>query len=960
MQIQDLLHGFRVTKRRELPEISAVMWEMEYEKNGAELIFLDRADDNKTFAITFKTVPEDDTGVFHIIEHSVLCGSDKFPVKEPFVELLKGSMQTFLNAMTFPDKTVYPVSSQNNKDFLNLINVYMDAVLHPAILKNPMIFRQEGWHPELSEKDGELTYQGVVLNEMKGAYSSVDEIIDEEMTRLLFPDNCYGKDSGGEPSAITTLTYERFLYFHKKYYHPSNARIFLDGSVDLAAVLPLLDSFLSAYERAEIDASIAEQAPVSPAPVKKYYEISPEEDPAGKVRVALGFGSYRYDEREKQIALSVLLDLLCGSNEAPLKKALLSEGLCEDVILHPVDGIYRSSLILELRNTEEDKIPALLSTFRCVISEMAEGLDRAHLTASLNNLEFRLRERDFGTTPRGLVYAISMLETWLYGGDPAQNLLFDDAMAFLRREADNGYFEGLLRETFLKNPHHATLILLPSATLGAERAAKEKARMAECKRALGEDGIGEVLQMNRELKAWQSTPDTSEALAAIPALSLSDISPLPERIPTEKGSINGVPLLFHDIATDGILYLDLFFNVNDLSREELSYLPLIASCLGNLATEHYSPLALQDALKTDLGAVSATAVAYELAKDHKSTKLFFRLGVSALQSRRERIAPLISEMFYHTRYDDPNAIRRILRQMKLAAEDAFLSSGHAAGIARVEAQLTASGAASELLSGYEGYRFLKETDKTFDADFCRISSDIEDICKKIFTKERLTIGYAGKRGAAPLEDITASLRSDGVAPSETVAFPLLQNRSEGISVPAQISYAQGGALLPMPFCGQMQVAAQILSLEYLWNGIRVQGGAYGAGCGIRKSGLLFYYSYRDPNPSRSIDYYRKSAAFLREFAKGSPDLTKFIIGTVAARNSLLSPSLKGLVASAEHIKGITYEEKVRTRRELLSANAEDLLRIADAIEAACDALHLCVIGSDDAIGTCPVEKTLTL
>lgn len=960
MQVQDILHGFRVTERRELPELSAVLWRMEYEKNGAELLFLDREDDNKTFAIAFKTIPEDDTGVFHIIEHSVLCGSDKFPVKEPFVELLKGSMQTFLNAMTFPDKTVYPVSSQNNKDFYNLVDVYMDAVLHPAILKNPMIFRQEGWHPELSSAEGELTCQGVVLNEMKGAYSSVDEVIDEEIARLLFPDNCYGKDSGGEPSAITTLSYERFLYFHKKYYHPSNARILLDGSVDLEEILPLLDAYLSDYERAEIDTEIAEQAPVSPAPVKKYYEISPEEDAAGKVRVALGFGSYRYDEREKQIALSVLLDLLCGSNEAPLKKTLLSEGLCEDIILHPYDGIYRSMLILELRNTEEEKVPALLSAFSRVIAEMTEGLDRAHLTASLNNLEFRLRERDFGTTPRGLVYALSMLETWLYGGDPAQNLLFDDAMAFLRREAENGYFERLLAETLKDNPHRATLILLPSATLGEERSAAEKRRMEEWKRSLGEAGVREILRQNEELKAWQSTPDTKEALATIPSLSLSDISPLPEKLPTEEGEIGGVPLLYHDIPTDGIAYLDLYFNVNDLTRTELSLLPLLASCLGHLETESYSTLALQDELKTELGAVSATAVAYELSQSNEETKLFFRISVSALETRKARITPLLTELLYRTRYRDTEAIRRLLRQMKLSAEDAFVSSGHTAGIARIEGQLTAAGAASEVLSGYESYLFLKEEDKDFDARAEAISEDLLAICKKIFTKERLVIGHTGKRDDAFLTDLVSSLASDGVTPPAAVPFPTLPAQKEGIAVPTQVSFAEAGALLPVPFCGQMYVARQILSLEYLWNSIRVRGGAYGAGASIRKNGMLLFYSYRDPNPARSITHYREVGAFLRDFAKETPDLTKYVIGAVAALDSLLSPSVKGLVATAEHIKGITYEEKARTRREMLATDAESLLSIATALDAVADALRLCVIGSEEALSACALDKTFSL
>lgn len=960
MKTGDLLYGFRVTERRELPEIGAVMWRMVYEKNGAALIFLEREDENKTFAITFKTIPEDDTGVFHIIEHSVLCGSDKFPVKEPFVDLLKGSMQTFLNAMTFPDKTMYPISSRNDKDYLNLIDVYMDAVLHPTILSDPRIFRQEGWHLELSSAEEEMKCAGVVLNEMKGAYSSVDEVISEEMTKLMFPDLCYGKDSGGEPEAITTLSYEKFLYFHGKYYHPSNARIFLDGSVKLDEVLPLLDGYLSAYGYKKIDASIPDQSPVAPAPAKKYYEISPAEDAAGKVRVALGYGAYRYDEQAKQIALSVLFDLLVGTNESPLKKALLSEGLCEDVNLYPYDGIRQSIVTLEIRNTEEEKVPLLLERITRVFEEAAAGLDRARLTASLNSLEFRLRERDYGTLPRGLAYAISSLETWLYDGDPAQNLCFADTMATLRAEMENGYFERLLREVFLENPHRATLVMLPSKTLGEERAEKEKRRMAAWKTSLGEAGVRAVLRESEELRTWQQTEDSEEARATLPMLSISDISEAPEALPCEAADVEGIPLLYHDVSTDGIVYLELLFRANDLGREELLLLPLLSAVLGQLDTEKYGALALQDEIKTWLGGVNFAVDASDRKDLADGAFVNLRVVVSALDGNRGKIVGILDEILHHTKFSDLDAIGHILRQVKLDSEESFVSSGHSAAIKRATAHFSVGSAVGELIAGYESYRFLKEKDKNFSACGEEIACALASLAKKLFTKERLFIGLTGRRETDFLSDLLAVMKSDGVRPPERIDCPLLCAKGEGIVIPAQISFAAMAACDTASYSGAMSVAQKILSLEYLWNAIRVQGGAYGAGFGARRGGMFFCYSYRDPNAARSLARYREAADFLRKFAEGAPDLTKYIIGAVAASEPLLSPSMKGNVATSLYLQGVTYEDRMRLRREMTETTADDLRAIADRIEAASAGAALCVVGAKEALDACGEELPVRL
>ncbi len=482
MKINDRLHGFTVTAITEVTEISAALIEMRHEKSGARLNFLDREDENKTFAITFKTIPEDSTGVFHIIEHSVLCGSEKYPVKEPFVELLKGSLNTFLNAMTFPDKTMYPIASRNDKDFLNLMSVYLDAVLHPAILKNPNIFRQEGWHYLLDGKGGALTRSGVVLNEMKGAFSSPDELAMHHITNMLYKDTCYKYESGGKPDVISELTYEDFLAAHAKYYHPSNSEIFLDGSVDLDSALSLIDSFLAPYDKHDMETKIPDQAPLTPQFREIEYETASGESPKNKTRLELGYMFSRFSDQEGGIAASVLLDAVCSTNEAPLKKVLLASGLCEDMSILPYDSVKQNSVIIDFRNVKDGKCDELYKLFTSTVERLAkDGIDKSLLTASLNSHEFKSREKDFGTLPHGIIYAMSILESSLYGGNPAQNLSFGKSYAAIREKLSGDYFEKLLLSMFVENEHRATLIMKPSATLGEENARREAAELEKSK-----------------------------------------------------------------------------------------------------------------------------------------------------------------------------------------------------------------------------------------------------------------------------------------------------------------------------------------------------------------------------------------------------------------------------------------------------------------------------------------------
>ncbi len=965
MNINDVLHGFRVTRQRKIDELDAVMTEMVYEKNGAQLVYLDRPDTNKTFAIAFKTIPEDDTGVFHILEHSVLCGSDRYPVKEPFVELLKGSLQTFLNAFTFPDKTMYPVSSRNDQDFLNLIDVYMDAVLHPAILTTPNIFRQEGWHYELEDASADPIYNGVVFNEMKGAYSSVDTVLGNEMNQLLFPDNCYGKDSGGDPVHIPELTYEQFLACHKKYYHPSNSRIFLDGTMQLDEVLAKLDSFLSPYEYLEIDSDIPMQRPVAYQERTCEYEISENDDEKGKTNISLGYVYGTFADKEILLGLSVLADVLCGTNDSPLKKAILDKGLGEDISFASGDGIQQNPIILTVRNTDPDKLGEIKQTVEEILRSLVEnGIDRKLLTASFNNLEFRLRERDYGSFPRGLVFAMSSMESWLYGGDPIQNLSYDDTFASLREKLEQGWFEQLLSDALLHNDYHAVVTAVPSKTLGQKKLDREAAELHATRQSWDDAHAAEVVEKCRGFKAWQEHEDTPEQLATLPALSLEDISDKPERMPIETRVEQGVTVLQHTLNASGILYTDLYFSASGLTEEELCCASFLCDVLTRTATEQYSSLELQNEIKANMGGLDVFATVYSRVGITDSCAPYLVCTGSVLESKTGDAVRLTSEILTRSRFTDRQLILNLLRQKKMGCEQSFAMAGHNYGVSRVNAYLTSAGAVNEYFSGYSFYQWVKRQEAGFAETGDALCAKLEELYHRIFTRERMLISVTGSEQPAYVSALIEELPS--VPEQQTLCriAPLGIHR-EGIVVPAGVSFAVSGAnlyQLHASYTGSLRVAGNILSLSYLWNTIRVKGGAYGTGFFARSNGMTAYYSYRDPNAARSLDVYAHADDYLREFCAGEENLTKYIIGTIADFEPLQTPRSIGRNASLWYLTGYTYEDACRLRHEVLHTTREDLLSLCGVLKAITDCGAVCVVGGKDKLEACgkQLDTLLTL
>ncbi len=940
-----LMHGFEFLSSNFVKEIDAVLHEAVYLKNGAKLLFIERSDTNKTFAIAFKTIPEDDTGVFHILEHSVLCGSDKYPVKEPFVELLKGSLKTFLNAFTFPDKTMYPVSSKNSKDFLNLVDVYMDAVLHPRALRMPEIFYQEGWHYELHSPEEEMTYKGVVFNEMKGAYSSVDEVMMEKMSALLYPDSCYGKDSGGAPVSIPDLTYEQFVDAHKRYYHPSNSRIILDGEVDLDKTLALLDSYLSEYEYLEIDSDIPFISHTGHSVAEVEYEISEGEEPEGKVRVCLGFATGSYRDNSLNDALGVLADAIAGSNASPFKKRILETGLCEDVNFIFYDGIQENSVLIEIKNVKREDVDAAKTLVLDTLRHLADdGIDKSLLEASVNILEFKLRENEVGSYPQGISYAIAVLDSWLYGGDIAESLAFEKRILFLREGIDSDYYEKIIRNIFLESPHSAELVMIPSADLGEKVLILEKKRLAEAKANMSEDELRQVIDRTLALEDWQRSEDSEQALSMLPSLTKDDLCEEPEDYPCEEYELLGNKAIYTPVSSNGITYTTLMFDATDLSEDEIFAASVLTDVLIHLSTEKSDAVALQTRIKSELGGFSTSLAPF--TRDGKAY-LYLQVRISSLDSRLDSASQIAEEILLHSLLDDKETVRKLVKQNKNGYYESIIASGHSVGMHRCTAYLTAEGAISEYSGGIECYLRYKRLDMEFDLVIDEFIAQMKRIAKKIFVKERLTVCHAGKRSDDAMRAFIEMLPSGERVCGESPVKPL-GKRNEAIVIPAGIAYAtRVAATEGEENRGYMAVVRSILSYQYLWNEIRVQGGAYGAGFVARKNGIHGFYTYRDPNPSRSLECFAACADFLRDVASSGEDITNFIIGAVGDTSPIITPRIMKSLALSSYFRGESYSDRLRYREELVNTDKDDIVAAAELIERLYPLSGSCVLLGKD-------------
>ena len=943
-QVGDRVSGFEVTAVTPVPEVKGTLVRMTYPKNGAELAWLDRADDNMTFSIAFRTIPQDDTGVAHILEHSVLCGSEKYPVKEPFVELLKSSFATFINAWTSSDYTAYPACSRNRKDFLNLVDVYMDAVLHPLSVKSPLPFQQEGWHWDLEGPDAELGRNGVVYSEMKGAFANPERLLYHELRRMLFPDNTYRFVSGGDPASIPNLTFEKYKEFYFHHYHPSNARIFLDGRVDLPAVLAKLDAYLAPYGRQAVDASVPFQKPVSAAKTIPY-EIAPGENPANKTLVADAWVFAPWKDRERGLAFDILSDALADSNEAPLTKALLSRGLCEDVGLW-CGGDEQRAATFYAKNVKDGKADEVRRVMRETLEGLAaKGLDHARIAAVLDRHEFREREKDTGGFPRGLAYFSDANEAWMYGGDPTEAFRHAHLYASLRAKLKTGWFEKFLREALLDNPHHVQLTMTPSATLAAEHAAAEKKALAAVKAGWSKKKLDEVLALTRELAAFQKRADAPEDLAKLPRLAVADVPVRgPERVQALTWIPCGgsVPVLSPRTGANGITYVKLYFQLHGLAREELADVYLLTKLFGELATEERSALALRSEIDSRLGSFGVS-VDVEGQSSGEATA-YVVVTVSALEEKKDEIVRLVPEILLKTKFDDVKAIGDILRQQRRSKERGTMGIGaRTYADRRAKAALSERGLREEILAGLAQIRHLQKLDDAYAKDGAAICKRLDALRHRIFDTSRIALCCVadntpaewarGLLGAFPQSTAWWRFAPYGVPPKV----------AEGFRTPGKVAFA-AKASRPGPYVGSSVVAARVLTLDYLWDEIRVRGGAYGGSFRVRQDGDGGYLSWNDPKPGRSLGCYDKSGDALRAFAKGDASLDRYVVSAVASTEPYETPSAEVESASTRYLQGRTPEDLQRLRAEMLRTTKGDLLKFADVLDGLVRDGSICVVG----------------
>ena len=947
-------HGFTAVKSEPISEVEGTVHLMHHAASGARLMFIENDDANKAFSITFKTPAADDTGVFHILEHSVLCGSEKFPVKEPFVNLLKTSMQTFLNAMTFPDKTMYPVASTNEQDLVNLMDVYLDAVFHPDIYRRPVIFQQEGWHRELEgEGEGErLVVNGVVYNEMKGALSEPDSVLYDGLSAALFPDTTYRFESGGTPAAIPTLTYEGFLENHRRHYRPDNAYIILYGNLDADRFLGFLDERylapLAAKERGPLDINpLGLQAPVAPAPVVVPMATAPENACA-----AVGFVIGRAAERERIVAADILMDAIMGANESPLKRALLDAGIADDAIGYVADSVAQPFAVVSLRGARPGAAERLRAIVAAEARRLAEGgLDRELVRAALSHAEFVMRERNFGY-PDGVVLAMSAMAGWLYSDDdPAAYLRFEDVFASLREKVEEGYFEALLRELFLDNDHRACAVVVPTESDEAAEEA-EAAGEREAAAELTEDEAASIREAVRALREAQEAPDAPEALAKLPQLSRADIGEAPAEAMWEVGECGPWRLIRHHLPCRGIAYAYRYFAMDGLAFDELPYATVLACVLGKLDTSRHTAAELDTLVQAHLGNLGFAVEVHEDAEDRERLRPMFVMGSSALDEEVPWAAHLAEEVLRETDFSDIERIRDILGQRRIAMEQAFASAGHSAAMARVASYYLPAGVVREALSGVGFYRFLKELLASFDERACELSAKLAELSRRLFTDGGCTLSFGGDEAAlAAFREASSPFGGMAGAPALTVPAP--EDGHEAFVVASDVTYTACGwdrRLLGEPYGGAWLLASRILSYDFLWTEVRVKGGAYGAGFQTTRSGSSRFYSYRDPRIDETVERFRTSGDWLAGvFNPTESEMDGYVVSTVA---SLDAPAkARELLRRQDglYFSGATLEDRARVREEVRAAGIDDVRALASSVDAIAGAGPVCCFGNGEVI-----------
>ena len=958
MTIHDLAE-YEILDEHRVEDVQSDGFILRHKKSGARIAILSNNDDNKVFYIGFRTPPEDETGVPHIIEHTTLCGSKKFPVKDPFIELAKGSLNTFLNAMTYPDKTVYPVASCNDQDFKNLMDVYLDAVFNPNITKYEEIFKQEGWHYELTGKDDELKINGVVYNEMKGAYSSPDEVLSSQIYRSLFPDNTYSKDSGGNPEYIPKLTYEAYLDFYHKYYHPSNSYIYLYGDMDVVERLEWLDKeYLSLYDYKKVNSEINKQPAFDEIKnVEAQYSITMDDTQENKTY--LSYNRVVGDTLDEMLyqAFDVLDYALVSSPGAPVKQALIDAGIGDDVYGSYDAGILQPVFSFVAKNANASQADEFESIIENTLKEVVKtGINKEALLAGINSSEFKFREADFGQFPKGLLFGLNCLDSWLFDDmKPFIHLECLGTFAKLRKAVDTDYFEKLIQEYLLDNTHGSSVTVKPKRGLGNEREEALAKELSDYKASLSDEEIKKLIEDTEHLKKYQEEPSSDEDLRKLPMLTRADMKKNAMPFSNIEDELLDVKVVRHDIESNGIDYISFLFDAGDFAQSELGYLGFFTNALGLVSTEKYSYTDLANATNIYTGGISTGTASHPDIKDRNNFVFKFEVKLKVLEKNLDKALELMEQMLLRSDFTDTKRLGELVAQIKARLQANLSSSGHLVAAMRSMSSFSRYALYQDELKGVAFYRSICRIEKELLESPKSVSDKLAAIAKKLFARNRMLISFTGNNKAygnakPSLEKVIAGFnKMSAVGNQAEVHF---NTAKEAFIDASQIQYvAKTGDFIceGYEYTGALRLLRVILSYDYLWINVRVKGGAYGCMNTFLRSGESYFVSYRDPNLSDTLDVYDRIPEYIRSFSPDERDMTKYIIGTFSALDTPMNPEAKGSRSLSAYLEGITYEQIQKERNEILNAQPEDIRRLADLVEAVLKKDSICVIGNENMI-----------
>ena len=959
------LDKYELISKQNIDDLKSVGYLLKHKRSGARVVVMENDDDNKVFYIGFRTTPKDSTGVMHILEHSVLCGSRDFPVKDPFVELVKGSLNTFLNAMTYPDKTVYPVASTNDKDFQNLMHVYLDAVFYPNILKNDLTFKQEGWHYEMNDEDDDITINGVVYNEMKGAFSSPDDVLEREIFNSLFPDTTYGNESGGAPKAIPELTYEAFIDTYKKYYHPSNSYIYLYGDMDFEEKLAFIDEkYLSSFDEIKVDSEVEVQKSFDkPVEVKKSFSITASEPAKENTYLSYNAVFSNSLDPEEYIALQIIDYALCSAPGAVLKQALLDKGIAKDAYSFYENGIKQPYFSIIAKNSDEDKKQSFLDTIEEVLTQIVKnGFYKDTLRAALNAFEFKYREADFGSYPPGLMYGLQALDSWLYDDNkPFIHISCGDTFKKLREKIDTGYFENLIEKYLLKNSHRSVVVVVPEIGLVEKEDKELAAKLSQFKETLTKEQIKDIVKKTKELKEYQESEDSPEDLERIPLLELKDIKKETGKLYNEVRDIDGVKTLYHGVDTHGIDYIRLIFDMSKISEELYAYAGILKNTMGLVDTKNYTYSELFDRINILTGGIAPVCNIYTDSKDLDSNTVTFEWKAKVLEGGLSDAFDLLKEIIFTSVLDNEKRNRELVSEMRSRAQATMMSSGHQVAMGRLGTYFSKGAVLTDRLSGYTGYKLVEKTDNDYDGQKKVYMENLIKLTGIIFKRENLMFDFAGSeaeyedfktKAKAFLTDLKAFEDSQKSEAGLKAFDPVPDVKNEGIMNSSQVNYVcRGGNFVNkgLPYTGSLRVLRVIMSYDYLWLNVRVKNGAYGCMSAFGKGGDSFFVSYRDPNLKKTLDTYEGIVDYVDSFDIPDRAMTQYIIGAISDLDAPLTPSAKALRSLSAYMTNYSEADYQKERDEVLSTNVNSIRDLSKYMKAILEDGYICVVGNEEAI-----------